>query len=170
MESQEEAYERLWTQPPSCFSESDIFEKRRIYELSSACFEEIPNSFQAKPAMQNKLPLSLNLEASQNNSPKGTLVFNNEEFVSEKEADPDQNIGKRRYNFEVGGKKIKLTNTSCFIFTDTLCLRKIFVNIVFWKYTNAIILFIIIANAIILGIPDYTKKKYETGRNKIVFY
>ena len=107
MESQEEAYERLWTQPPSCFSESDIFEKRRIYELSSACFEESPNSFQAKSAMQNKLPSSLNLEASQNNSPKGTLVLNNEEFVSEKEADPDQNIGKRQYNFEVGGKKIR---------------------------------------------------------------
>ena len=161
MEHQSETYQMLWKLPHSAFLNPDIFERRPMLVTTKILIND--GSLNAIKAGTNKEASKIMSNNISYVEPERTEVKKNEDV---KQAAPQDN--NNGYNFEVNGEKIKLATTSCLLFPDKSIIRRVFVEIILWKYTEPIILCIILLNAIIQGYYRLHKNPYETSRNYIV--
>ena len=78
-------------------------------------------------------------------------------------------IKKVKYNFIVHQKHLLMARNSCCCLNEKNKLRRYIVWFIEWKYFEYFILLLIILNAILLGIRDYTDRDNTTKKNKIVY-
>ena len=169
MDNQAEAYEMLWHQPPSCFSESDIFEKKVIYDDSKSYIpDQGPNNTMRsiRNMGANKVFNSGGQECTPSNSLKRSAEPDIIVKMNENPKLDQQKMPKNQYI--INGEKVRLSSTSCFIFTTDSIIRKIAIKIITWKYSQTIINIAIILNAILLGIIDYKYGFFDNKRNAVV--
>jgi len=164
--SVEQSYNELWRRPPECLSDTDVFNKEKNELIGQPEIITIFNNIGASPevlvaaTMKNITELnSAEKTPVGEGSPKNIPQFS--------ETKPDNT--RKWYNFEVHGMKLRLATMSCLLCSDKTFIRQLFVWIVFWKYTELIIHLMILANAICLGLYDYTKNSNATDMNNALY-
>lgn len=154
--SMAETYEELWIKRPACLSEDDVFPPKELVRYPTTTVHT-----KGTVELGKDYTLRRTGGSEERQKPEDKVGAGKEEA----EPHVHETMHRRPPNFEIHGLQLWLATTSCLLFSNKSIMRRLFVWIVFWKYTSAIVYAMILTNAAFLGLYDYTKDSYSTSLN-----